>query len=242
MTACTGVPFGSASSSGYVTVKAKATVHYHFAEIFGLSSNDDHSSTTARWGSPTGVSGARPLTLCLYYPGLASWLNLPAGPTGPSAPIKVPFTNSFTGCNSTSSWGWLDFTGSAGAADVHDWLAHGYPGLVSVPSTVQTETGHISSVAPYLADLVASGETFPITMFDTVAGTGSNTYYHVIAIAMVKLLAYKVNGNQSQQYFTFQFLRGTLSGTCCGTGPSTGTYVTAICAVNADPRTGECGL
>lgn len=242
MVTCHAVTGTSAASTGYVTVTAESPVDFFFAPAFGVDTRTVHSSTTARWGSPKGANGVRPLTLCLNYPGLASWLNLPAGPVGESGPIRVPFSNSFTGCNATSNWGWLDLSGNAGAADVKRWLELGYPGAVEVPSIVQTETGHVTSVSAALDTLMRSGAVFPITMYDTVEGTGSGTLYHLVAIAMVQLLDYRINGTQANQYFEFNFLRSSVSGVCCGTGPNTGAVVTGLCAVNRDPRAGECGL
>ena len=242
MASCTAVPYDPSYSAGYVTVKAVDVLDFHFAAAFGTPSKSVMSSATVQWGPPKGANNLRPLGLCLYYPGLSSWLNLPDGPTGPSGNINVPFSNAFNGCNASSNWGWLDISGSAGGNAVNDWLDTGYPTLVPAPTTINSETGHISSVATHLATLKANGTVFPIAMFDSVAGTGSNTQYHVVAFAMAKLVDYKVTGTQSSQFFTFQFFRQAASGTCCGTGPKTGAVVTAICAVNSDPTTGQCGL
>jgi hypothetical protein len=183
----------------------------------------------------------RPLALCLYYPGLAAWLNLPAGPVGPSGNITVPFTNSYQGCPGSGNWGWLDYDNSGGGAStLASYVANGYPKTVTIPSTVQAKTGSDSSLSSSLNALI--GKTFPIAMYDSTNtdSHGNNTQFHVVAAAMVKLVSFQLTGNNRN--FVFQFLRGTLDGTCCGTGPSTGALVTALCAFNTDPKTGQCGL
>ena len=241
-TTCTAVPFDPSYSSGYVVVDATTPVSFNFAPVLGVSGGNVGSGTSVQWGPPKGATGVRPLGLCLFYPGLSSWLNLPDGPTGPSDDINVPFSNSFgNGCNASSNWGWLDLSGSAGGNDVNDWLDYGYSGTVPVPTDIKAETGHISSVATHLATLQADGTIFPIVLFDSVTGTGSNTVYHVVAIAMAKLIDYKVTGTQSDQYFTFRLYRQAAPGECCGTGPNTGAIVSAICAVDSEPKDGQCG-
>jgi len=243
LTSCTAVPYDSSFSSGYVTVGASTSVSLPFASVFGIASSNVSSRASVQWGPPKGVTGLRPLGLCLYYPGLSSWLNLPSGPTGPSGDINVPFSNAFgNGCNASSNWGWLDLSGSAGGNDINDWLDNGYSGMVPVPSDVNAESGHISSVATHLATLKASGEHFPIVMFDSVTGTGSNAIYHVVAAAVAQLVDYKVTGTQAQQYFTFRLYRSPAEGQCCGTGPNTGAIVSALCSVSDEPKAGECGL
>jgi Flp pilus assembly protein TadG len=135
-TTCTATTFDSAGSAGYVSVRAAESVSFTFAAAFGVPTGHVSSRTTVQWGPPKGATAVRPLGLCLYYPGLSSWLNLPTGPTGPSGVINVPFSNSVTGCNASSNWGWLDLSGSAGGNDVNDWLDNGYSGTVPVPSSV----------------------------------------------------------------------------------------------------------
>jgi hypothetical protein len=243
VTSCTAVPFDTSFSSGYVTVGASTSVSFPFASLFGVDSGDVTSRASVRWGPPKGVTGLRPLGLCLYYPGLESWLNLPDGPTGPSGEINVPFSNAFgNGCNASSNWGWLDLSGSAGGNDINDWLDSGYDGMVPVPSDIGAESGHLSSAATHLAGLVASGEHFPIVMYDSVNGTGSTAVYHLVAVAMAQLVDFKITGVQADQFFTFRLYRAPADGECCGTGPNTGAIVSSLCAVNDEPEPGECGL
>ena len=158
MTSCTLVPYNASSTAGYVTVKAQKTVSYSFAQIFNKSSQVVKSQATVQWGPPTGANNVRPIGLCLYDTHLSSWLNLPAGPTGPSGSITVPLDNggAVNGCASTSNWGWLDLSGSGGGADVNSWLDNGYQAMLNVPSNIQAETGALSSVQNHLSSLKAN--------------------------------------------------------------------------------------
>jgi Flp pilus assembly protein TadG len=242
MESCSVVPSNSSSTAGYVTVKASKTVTYDFAGIFGQSSKKITSSTSVQWGTPKGAYDVRPIGLCLYDTHLSSWLNLPDGPTGPSDAITVPLDSggNVNGCSSTSNWGWLDLSGSGGGSDVNEWLDNGFAQLMPVPAQIQAETGAISSVQSHLNTLVANGTIFPISMYDSVTGQSTSQLYHVVAFAMVQLLDFSVTGNN--RYFTFKFFRSAISGTCCGTGPNTGAILTAECAVDNDPKAGQCGI
>src|SRR5262249_57435672 len=74
--AVTGCAFTNLGpGAGYVTVNAKKKVDYTFAGIFGISSQDIHSSTTAAYGLPLSLAGLRPLGLCRDYSGLPAWLD-----------------------------------------------------------------------------------------------------------------------------------------------------------------------
>lgn len=241
-TSCT-TGTGAATNSGYVTVEAATTVDFTFAQVIGINSRDLHSSTTAGWGIPSGVTGLRPLAVCQFFPGLAEWLNAPFGPTGPSDPITIPYTKADQGCeNAPGNWNLLDYDeGGGGASEVREWFENGYPGEVIIPSLIAPKTGHVSSISSALTSLVESGQTFPIPIFDLVEGNGNNALYHAVAVATVKLLDFKVNGSPSGQYFTFQFVPSIVDGPCCGTGIDTGVRVVSICAVNTDPAEGTCG-
>jgi hypothetical protein len=119
-------------------------------------------------------------------------------------------------------------------------VQNGYPNPVSLPSWVQAQTGSEASLSSPLSTLI--GKVFPIAMYDTgnPDSHGNNTQFHIVAAAMVKLISFQLNGNNKNM--VFQFLRGIVDGKCCGTGPSTGALVTALCAFDADPHAGQCGL
>jgi type II secretory pathway pseudopilin PulG len=231
---------GLATASGYVTVEATKPQSWRFTDSPG---GDLWSQTSAEWGLPGSAQGMRPFALCQEYPAFNEWMNNPIGPASTSASIQIPFTKEGLGCGqSPGNWAFLDYNEtSGGAEDLKDWFANGYPEPVEFPSLIGAQTGHVSSLQSTLDSLQGNGTVFPIAVYDLVAGEGNQTSYHAVGVVKVKLIDFSITGSQSNQYMTFQFVPGFLTGTCCGTGPDTGARVVNICAVNDDPESGECG-
>jgi Flp pilus assembly protein TadG len=231
---------GIVSSAGYVTVAATKPQSWRFVET---ESGTISSQTSVEWGLPASAGGMRPFALCQDYPPFSAWMNNPVGPASTSESIQIPFTKNGLGCgDSPGNWAFLDYDGTSGGADdLKDWFAEGYPEPVEFPSTIQAQTGHVSSLQSTLNTLVSNGTVFPIAVYDLVYGSGNQTSYHAVGVVKVKLIDFSITSNQSSQYMTFQFVPGFLTGTCCGTGPDTGARVVNICAVNDDPDLGECG-
>ena len=231
-------PHGVGADNGYVTVQGETTAEYTFAGIFGIADADIDSITTAEWGIPSGVSGLRPFGLCLHAnPQLAAWLNLPNGPTGQSAPITITYGKSQpTACgnNIPGNWGVMDFDGGANSnADTKNWTLNGYPGEITIPSTVHGDTGAFSnSLNGELSALRNSGAFFGLPVFDSAQGNGSNARFGVVAVVYVKLVDFRSTGSEAQRYLTLVFDRGVLEGRCCGSGVDTGARALRICDVN----------
>jgi putative Flp pilus-assembly TadE/G-like protein len=227
---------GSQPTSGYVTVAGTKPVSWKFTS----GSANLGSKTSAEWGLPASAGGMRPFALCEYYPAFSAWMSNPAGP---SASIQIPFTNGNLGCqNAPGNWSFLDYDGTSGGAnDLKDWFANGYPQPVLFPSNITPQTGHVSSLQSTLQTLVDAGTVFPIAVYDQVTGNGNNASYRAVGVVNVQLVAFQITGSPSNQYMTFKFVPGFLTGTCCGSGPDTGARVVSICAVNRDPKPGECG-
>jgi Flp pilus assembly protein TadG len=231
---------GLTTASGYVTVGATKPQSWKFVDS---DSTTISSQTSVEWGLPASAGGMRPFALCQDFPPFTTWMNNPEGPASTSASIQIPFTKNGLGCgDSPGNWAFLDYDGTSGGADdLKDWFAEGYPEPVEFPSTIQAQTGHVSSLQSTLNTLQSNGTVFPIAVYDLVYGTGNVTSYHAVGVVKVKLIDFSITGSQSNQYMTFQFVPGFLTGTCCGTGPDTGARVVNICAVNDDPDLGECG-
>jgi Flp pilus assembly protein TadG len=239
-------PEGIGQDSGYVTVQGQTTANYTFAGIFGIDDSDIDSITTAEWGIPSGVSGLRPFGLCLHAnPQLAAWLNLPTGPAGQSAPITITYGKSQPdpcGSNVPGNWGVMDFDGGANSnADTKDWTLNGYPGEITIPSTVHGDTGAFSnSLNSELNALRTSGAFFGLPVFDSATGNGSNARFGVVAVVFVKLIDFVTTGSQADRSLTLVFDRGVLQGRCCGTGIDTGARSLRICDVNTlSPNTSD---
>ena len=239
---------GAGNDSGNTTVHAGTTAQFTFAGVFGLVNKQVHSTTTAKWGIPSGASGLRPFGLCLYANAqLQSWLNLPTGPTGDSGTIRITYGKSqpnACGTKVPGNWGVLDFDGGSNSnADTKDWTLNGYPDIVSVGDNIPGDPGAFSnSLNSGLSFLKSSGSAFDLPVFDTAAGNGSNSTFHIVAFVQVQLVDYRTTGPQANRYMDLVFSRGVLSGSCCGSGIDTGTRAVRICDIDtlspntSDPR------
>jgi Flp pilus assembly protein TadG len=240
VTACNRTDLGPGAAA--VTVQAKVPLHYTFAGIIGVGDRDVHSSTTAAYGQPLGVTGLRPLGLCNASVGYAQWLA-----SGMTTPFTVTINYSKgspgdCGANVPGNWGVQDFDGGANSNnDTKNWIQNGYPGLVTAPGSIPGDTGAFSnSLASALATLVASGEAFQLPVFDSASGNGSNAQFHVIGFVSVVLVDFQANGSEASRWIRVQFVSHVAQGTCCAHGSDTGTRVVFICAVDATFPISNC--
>jgi Flp pilus assembly protein TadG len=236
-------PSTTDTKDGYVTVKGHTTAEFSFAGLFGMQNHVVSSTTTARWGIASGAVGLRPIALCITAtPELEQWLNLPNGPTGPTTtPITITLSNSQpdpckdSGGNVAGNWGLAIGDGNNSTSDTVDWLFNGYPTEVNVGDDIHANTGAFSgSVQNALQTLRDNGTWFPLPVFDRVDGAanGNNASYHTVSFVWVQLVAFQVAGAQSQRFITINLDRGVLQGSCCSTGPDTGTRAVRICDVD----------
>ena len=233
------------ATRGYVTIRAKATMNYAFAGIFGQTSKDITATTTAKWGIPKSVAGLRPFGLCIEAnQQLKDWL---AHPVGTSPVDRITWGKAQpTACgNAPGNWGVIDFDGGANSSrDTKTWTLSGYPGSVNVGDTLSGDTGAFSnSLDSGLSYLKSSGGTFALPVFDTIAQPGANAQIHVVAFVLVKLVDYRVTGNQAARYMDVILTNSIVSGSCCAMGGvDTGLRTIRICDVNtltpntSDPR------
>jgi Flp pilus assembly protein TadG len=239
----------TSEDSGHVTVRGRTVADYTFAGIFGIDDKEVRATTSAEYGIPFAVAGLRPFGLCLYAGDpdgtgpllgpLQTWLNLPTGPTGQSAPITITYAKSHPndcGGNAPGNWGVMDFDGGANSnSDIQDWTLNGYPGEVSIsPPTVEGDTGAFSnSLDTELSALKSSGAWFGLPVFDSVTGNGSNAEFRLVAFVSVKLVDFRANGTEANRYMTLVFDKGQLSGKCCDlNGIDTGVRVVRICDID----------
>lgn len=250
---CTVVP-GATPNTGYVTVEARKPVRVRFGGIYGQGDTTAFSSSSARWGYITQLEGARPIAICVQNEHVAGYLG-----TGPDLGVhpspnvhRIMFTKAnplACGNRAPGNWGYVDFDGGSNSnGDLRAWLANGFSSTVAVGDCDATgapgtpcagDPGSSGgSVSSALDTLVASGEAFPIIIFDSVRGNGSNVGYNVYAFLGVILRGYRVTGAESQRYFDFEFTRITRAGNCCRpTGLNTGVFGLRLCGIDHDPRT-----
>ena len=74
LVACTLNP--STDKVGYITVDARRDVELRFGGILNLGTHGAFSSTSVRYGFPTGAAGLRPIGICINNDHIQEWLNL----------------------------------------------------------------------------------------------------------------------------------------------------------------------
>ncbi len=245
-------PNGTASS-GYVTVYAEANVQTWFASVIGGGDYLAGSASTVRWGGALTVEGLRPIALCAQAPGIEAWLD----DNGSAPTVTVNFSNDGqpdlcnNGTNVPGNWGLLDFDG-VGGNDTKEWVNNGYPGEVSAGSPdadcsaepehcYPPQTGELTQVKAELTALKNNETEFvlPIINYALSAG-GSNTQFHIMGFARVKIVDLKLTGQEKDRFITIQFLSGLIQGDCCSnaSGPNN-VQVIAPCAVD-NRNVGSC--
>jgi hypothetical protein len=237
VTDCHDHPNGPA---GFVTVTAEREVDFEFAGIFGLDAADIASTTHAMYGLPTGAAGLRPMGLCIDANAeLTAWLNLPDGPTGDSATIRITYSKGHPdacGANAEGNWGMLDFNGGNNSnSESKEWVVNGYPGTVP-QSTIPGDPGAFNpSIDTELGGML--NQEFALPVFDNVSeDPGGNVTFDVVAFVWVKLVGFQVTGSEPDRYLDLQFqAHEVIQGTCCGNGvgnPDVGTRAVRICATD----------
>jgi len=232
----TGCTVNKSGSQGAVTVSGTRHLSLLFAPaVSAFTSTDVKSSTTVKYGAPSGLSGLRPFGLCIKAPVFAQWTDRTHG----FGPMEVPYgKNSATDCGQAAgNWGILDFDGGSNSSnDTKDWVEKGYPNVVTAPSTIDGDPGAFSnSLDGSITSIIGQRVTLPI--FDNSNQHGGNKAdFHVIGFANVIIRAFKTNGAAANRSLTIEFVTGIVQGTCCSNPPiDTGLRVVQICAV--DPNT-----
>lgn len=242
VTACT--PSSGASSgatSGHVLVTAESTVTYAFAPVIGVDSKTMASTTVARYGIPTSAGGLRPFGLCydamVMLPEFQAWN--PA--LGPSQQVVIEYDKSAqpNACNGgdpvPGNWATMDFDGGGNSnADIQNWTLNGYPDLVS-PGSIPGDTGAFSpSLSSELQSIEDADLIFPLPLFDSATGNGSNSSFNIIGFVSVQVMDFQTSGSQGNRSLTLRFHAAVVEGACCdASGVDTGTRVVQICAVTA---------
>jgi Flp pilus assembly protein TadG len=138
--------------------------------------------------------------------------------------VEIDGVQNISGCPAMGSgnWGFADFTdcssGTVGASTIRDWFANGYPGTVTSGQCYSTKPGNfISSISGELDTLIANQTVFPIPLYNSWSGNGSNGQVNVSGFAGFKITSYEAQGAQSGRYIEGHFYRYA-----CNTGCSSG--------------------
>lgn len=128
--------------------------------------------------------------------------------------VEVDGVQNTSGCPEMGSgnWGFADFTdcssGTVGASTIRQWFANGYPGTVTAGQCYSTKPGNfISSISGELDTLISNGTLFPIPLYNSWSGNGSNGQVNVSGFAGFKITDYVANGAQANRYIEGHFYR-----------------------------------
>jgi hypothetical protein len=219
----------SATANGAVaTVAANESVGLTFAQLFGRNSAGIDASASVRIGPAGGVSGLRPVSMCIGNSALAAWLA--SGRTSTETyTIGIESTSSDCGSDVSGNWGVLDFDGGANSmSDAQDWIANGYGGTVSVGEALDGDPG-IPSPALNLDDLV--GEIVTLPVFENPRLVGSNATYDIAGFVRVRIVEVNLTGSASNRNVKVTFEPGAVNGSVGGIdAPDFGVTAWSVCS------------
>lgn len=240
------------STNGYNAVRVKvlqaqgsanAPLHSILANLFGVSSMDTGAYAVAfidKNITSIGNGGLRPIYACDAQVQKAIEDGVLENNTirvyGDH--LEVDGVGNIANCPlpGSGNWGFSDFTncgpGTIGSSTIGDWFMTGYPGSVDIGKCYSTKPGNfISSISPKLDTLINDEVIFPIPLYDTWGGGGSNTFVNITGFVGFQLTSYKGNGPEASRYMEGHFRRYVCNKGCAsnGTGTaSTGSTVVKI--------------
>lgn len=143
---------------------------------------------------------------------------------------EVDGVQTVAGCPEIGSgnWSFADFTdcnsGTVGASTVGEWFSGGYPGKVSVGECYSTKPGNfIHSIENELDTLISSQTIFPVPLYDSWSGNGSNGSIVVNSFVGFKITDYVSTGSQANRYIEGHFYRYVCKEGCSSGSSSAGT-------------------
>ena len=227
-------------SSGVTTVRVSRPTSTRFGGLLGRSAPVMSSSASAAIGAPNGLTGLRPLALCINNPAVRTWRDSGFSST---AVIRTYFEGGSPGSGANScgsavpgNWAVLDYAGgSSSNATTKDWVLNGYPGTVTVPSQVWGNPGAVSGSIG-LDTLV--GQTMIVPIFDTAANNGSNSLYSLVSFAGLTVVGTKLTGTSDSRYMDVRFSRVTTAASRLASDvPNLGAVTWKLCSSDGE---GSC--
>jgi hypothetical protein len=147
--------------------------------------------------------------------------------------VEVNGVQTQTGCPAMGSgnWGFADLRNcspdAVGSSTIRDWLTKGFPGTVNVGQCYSSSPGNfISSASTELDKLVSDKTVFPLPLYDSWSGNGSNTSVNVSGFVGFKITSYKANGSQASRYIEGRFQRYACKQGCVSGNSHTGASTT----------------
>jgi Flp pilus assembly protein TadG len=171
-----------------VTVRGAAAVNYRFAPAMGIRSSSVHTTSSARWGAPSGATSVLPL--------MFSWCSFAAQTGG-----GVPTGTTAVTINFAKTDGTTDCTGPSGNP-----VPGGFAWIQTLPGTCTAKTA--TGVAQTFSDPgnsvpnscstndigASQNQTVLLPIFDKFGGTGGGAWYHAYAYAAFRLTGYYFGG------------------------------------------------
>lgn len=220
-------------SSGVTTVGVSRSTSTRFGSLLGRAAPVMSATASAAVGAPNGITGLRPLALCINNPAVKTWRD--SGFTS-TAVIRTYFEGGSVGSGTNScgsavpgNWAVLDYAGgSSSNATTKEWVLSGYPGSITVPSQVWGNPGIVSGSIG-LETLI--GRTMIVPIFDTAINNGSNSLYSLVSFAGLTVVGTKLNGTASSRYMDVRFSRVTTGAASLSTDvPNLGTVTWKLCS------------
>ena len=217
------------SVSSNVVPNDRLTVHVtrpspgFFAKLFGVDSvqvgataaAQSEGMEQAKYVAPIAVRNTHPMLSGAGCPcfGPDNETTLPLGKTG--APGAFALINLLS-----------DPNGAVGASTIADWIARGYQDYLGLGDYFSDSGAKWNNSTIQAALTARAGTELMFPVYDTLAGSGSNATYHVIAWAAFHLESVTANGTEGSitGYFTEVTWDGIPATTSGGGGPNFGAH------------------
>jgi hypothetical protein len=127
---------------------------------------------------------------------------------------------------------------AVGTSTINDWFATGFPGEVDTGKCYSTDPGNfISAISGALDTLIANKTVFPIPLYNSWSGSGSNSTVNISGFAGFNITGYKANGAQSGRYIEGHFSRYICKSGCASGNPGTSTPGGSVVKLRLASRT-----
>jgi Putative Flp pilus-assembly TadE/G-like len=218
------VAFGTTgpADSDTVTVEIERAAPSFFSKVLGMDSVTVGAKASARaagigkarWVAPIVVSEKHEKLVCglgCFGPGHQTELDyyhLASGGDGKGSKDHENDPDDGSVDGGSGSFGFINLdassTNGVGTSTLGDWLRHGYDQYIE-PGSYNTSTGNpfsSSHVSGALADRIGDVLLFPV--YESLAGSGSNARYEIVAFVGFHLTGTKLTGNDEKLfgYFT----------------------------------------
>ncbi len=201
--ACT---YSGSSFGGSITITAETSTDLTLGSLIGRDTASISSSATVAVGSPTAMTGLRPLALCAQHPALAAWINSDFT-DGSIHTVGVESDGTTCGGDIPGNWAMMDFDGGSNSnATLQNWVVNGYPGTVDVPSTVPGDPG-IPTPAIDIDVLIGSTITLPV--FDSARLTGSTAEFNLSGFVSIEIVDVVMTGPAASRHIDLRFVTNT---------------------------------